>query len=132
MGGIDAMSEEPSEMFRGDSTSDMVSLRNRLLETSLGLHRANQAMTRTYAETDRLASFAGEPWSREWCRVVELRERAALCRARNVYERVSDEWEALVAQVLRDARGDGPRSLFTSEEVAELLVFVLGERMSDR
>ncbi len=122
------MIEETRETSCGDDTIDSDRRRNRLIEASVRYHRANEAVARSYAETDRLALHAGEPWSPEWCRVVELRGRAALCPAQEVCVQTASDWEAIVSEVLDDGCGEIPRSLFTSEEVVALLAFVVGER----
>jgi hypothetical protein len=127
MEGIASMFDEAGETACGDDTLVDESLRARLIEASVAYHRADVALSRTYAEIDRLASLAGAPWSQEWCRVVELCELAALGRACEVYERARGAWEAIVSEALGDACPDIPRSLFTADEVAALLVFVLGE-----
>jgi hypothetical protein len=128
MEGIESMFEETRETSCGDGAIEHERLRLRLLEASVCYHRTNEAVSRTYAETDRLALHAGAPWSPEWCRVVELRGRAALYPALDVCELAGGHWEAIVSEVLGDGCGDSPRSLFTSEEVVALIAFVVGEK----
>jgi hypothetical protein len=123
---IASMYDKASETTRGDDTLADDRLRGRLVEASIAYHRADEALSRTYAEIDRLASRAGAPWSREWCRVVELCGLASLDRAGEVHERAREAWEALVSEALGDDLGDIPRRLLTADEVAALLVFALG------
>jgi hypothetical protein len=125
---IESMFDETKETSCGDGTIDHERRRIRLIEASVWYHRANEAASRSYAETDRLALHAGAPWSPEWCRVVELRGRAALDPALDVCERAGGHWEAMVAEVLGNGCGDSPRSLFTSDEVVALIAFVGGEK----
>ncbi len=122
------MFDETSETSCGDGTIEDERRRIDLIEASVWYHQANEAVSRTYAETDRLALHAGAPWSQEWCRVVELRGRAALGPALDDCERAGSQWEAMVCEVLGDSSGDSPRSLFTSEEVVALIAFVVGAR----
>jgi hypothetical protein len=108
-------------------TIDGRDLRGRLLEAGAGYHRAGEAPSQAYDETDRLSGAAGQRWSRAWCRIAALRERAVLRRARQSCHETSDPREAIVAEVLGGGAATGPSRLFASEEVAAPLAFVAGE-----
>ncbi len=90
-------------------------------------HRANEGVSRTYEETDRLAEEAGRPLGRAWREVVALRERAVLRPAHECCREAGGRWEAVAAEVLGDDGPTGRHRLFSSEEVVALLAFVTGE-----
>jgi hypothetical protein len=121
------MSEMPGiSPYREDAIGER-GLRDRLLEASLRYHQANELLSRAYVETDRLAGYAGSPWSAEWCRVVNLRDRAVLRRALEQCQEMGEQWRAIVAEVLGEPGEDEPARCFSSDEVAALLAFALGD-----
>jgi hypothetical protein len=121
------MPEEPGIARDREGAIELRALRDRLREASLRHHRANESLSRAYAETDRLAGYAGAPWSDEWCHVVNLRDRAVLRRALELCQQTGAHWRAIVSEVLGELDLDDPTRCFSSDEVVALLAFLLGE-----
>jgi len=125
-GRIEIMPRVTAVAIHTAGTIDGEDLRSRLVEASLCYHRAQESLTRAYAETDRLAGTAGEPWAQAWCRIVALREQAFLHHAHNCSREAGSHWETIGAEVLGDGEHADPEHLFTSDEVAALIAFVSG------
>jgi hypothetical protein len=125
--GIEVMSSATATVFDPACTTVVGDLRGRLVEASVGYHRANEAVSRAYDETDRLAEEAGRPLGGAWRDVVADRERAVLRSAHERCREAGGRWEAIAAEVLGDDGPTGRHRLFSSEEVAALLAFVAGE-----